>query len=84
MHSTAAGLWETSTRNLKAQAIVEDAVWNDKDKYLGRFFTQAASLCVSMLKPRLSPKLRSLPYYADGRLLWETIKKRLGAPHFEV
>jgi len=37
------------------QAIVEDAVWNDKDK--------------------LSPKLRSLPYYADGRLLWETIKK---------
>ena len=32
MHSTAAGLWETSTRNLKAQAIVEDAVWNDKDK----------------------------------------------------
>ncbi|CAE7320799.1 unnamed protein product [Symbiodinium sp. CCMP2456] len=35
------------------QAIVEDAVWNEK----------------------LSPKLRSLPYYADGRLLWETIKK---------
>lgn len=35
------------------QAIVEDAVWNEK----------------------LSPKLRSLPYYADGRLLWESIKK---------